>query len=217
MAKNSDRLLKMSGKEIYRQYIWENDKREWMNLVLHKFLQIFRPILFVILMVSPVVTIVNTLADGTDNRRYIALQVNQLQEVLPKLEKAYNDIDKLSKSISKISHKDLDKTFIYSFFIIKWAKHYGVDPIEVAAIIQTESEFNQYALSKTGSKGFTQVNTDHWPMSNPYDGEENIKKGVKILYLYKNSHPSSYLNAYSGGALNYEQKVLKNIKRIKNS
>jgi soluble lytic murein transglycosylase-like protein len=168
-------------------------------------------------MILPTIFVIDTLADGTNNKYYLSLQVQRLQSVLPQLEKAYNDVDKLSNSISKVAYKDLDVTFIYAFMIVKWAAANKLDPMEVAGIIQTESQFNPKAVSKANARGLMQVHKPSWKMDDYFDVEENIKKGAQILWMYKKSNPGNYLDLYSGGAENYEAKVRNNTQKIKKS
>lgn len=218
MKIDHNRLFRMSPNKIYRKYLWKYNKIEWLGLVAKTFMNQIKPLVFLFLTSLPLTFSINTLADGTMEKQWLIENIKNIQATLPLMEKAFNDVDKLSNSISRIAYKDLNESFIYSFLIVKWARHYGIDPNEVASIIQTESKFNQYAISKIGAKGLAQINTYHWPMEDPFDGEKNIAEGAKILYLYKRSYPNSYLNAYSGGAYNYTQKVRINMKKImKNS
>lgn len=217
MAKNYYKILEMSKKEIYRKYIWRHDKRAWFHLILNIFLRKFRPTIFIITFALPLLTAVTTLSDGTNSKEYVALQLNALKDVLPKLEKAYTDIDKLSNSISRVAYKDLDQSFIYAFLIYKWSIHYKLDPMEVAGIAMTESEFNPKAVSKANARGLMQVHKPSWKMTDYFDVEENIHKGAQILWMYKKSNPGDYLNKYSGGANNYEVKVKSNTLKIKKS
>jgi soluble lytic murein transglycosylase-like protein len=217
MAKNYDKLINMNKEKIYRKYLWMNDKKEWLKLILNKLFKTFRPVLFILLMILPTIFVIDTLADGTNNKYYLSLQVQRLQSVLPQLEKAYNDVDKLSNSISKVAYKDLDVTFIYAFMIVKWAAANKLDPMEVAGIIQTESQFNPKAVSKANARGLMQVHKPSWKMDDYFDVEENIKKGAQILWMYKKSNPGNYLDLYSGGAENYEAKVRNNTQKIKKS
>jgi LysM repeat protein len=155
------------------------------------------------------------LADGTNDKYYLSLQIQKIQAVLPKLEKAYLDVDKLSNSISKVAYKDLDTTFIFAFMIIKWAAANGVDPMEVAGIAMTESQFNPKAVSKANARGLMQIHKESHYMKDYFDVEENIKKGAQILWMFKKSNPQNYLSMYSGGAENYEAKVKANENRIR--
>ena len=215
MAKNLDKLLELTSDEIYRNYLWENNKREWFSLTLHNILKHFRPVLFFLIIFSFTFTGISNLADGTNRKDYLLMQIGIIQQTLPKLEKAYTEIDKLSNSISKVAYKDLDEAFIFAFFIYKWSKANGLDPMEVAGIIMTESEFNPNARSKADARGLMQIHKPSWKMADYFDAEENIKKGAQILLMYKKSYPKTYLDKYSGGAENYESKVKNNSQKIK--
>jgi len=220
MGKNDNRLMKLntiSRKEIFRKYLWRHDKREWLNLILKTVCRKFKPLLFIFLMIFPTILVVETLADGTNSKQYMLLQIQRIQASLPQLEKAYLDIDKLSNSISKVAYKDLDITFIYAFMIVKWAAANGIDPMEVAGVAMTESQFNPRAVSKADARGLMQIHKPSWRMQDYFDVEENIQKGAQILWMYKKSNPGTYLEKYSGGADNYTAKVKNNTAKIKKS
>lgn len=216
MAKNYYKLVNMSRRKILRKYLWRHDKRAWLQLILNSFFRKFKPLLFIIICILPFLTAIPTLSDGVNNsREYIELKISSITEIFPKLENAYFSIDRLSNSISKVAYKDPDEAFIFAFLIYKWSKYYNLDPMEVAGIIMTESRFNPKAVSKADARGLMQIHRPSWHMKDYFDVEENIKKGAKILWMYKMSNPRDYLDKYSGGAKNYESKVKANTQKIK--
>jgi len=63
-----------------------------------------------------------------------------------------------------------------------------------------------------------QIHAPTWPMDDYFNTEENIKKGMQILFMYRNSHPQSYLKRYYGDSgkegKRYVQKVKGNYERL---
>ncbi len=116
--------------------------------------------------------------------------------------------------------------------IIEEAQRNGISPVLLKAVIQTESTFNNYAVSYVGARGLCQLMPTTARMlgvRDPHDPVQNIKGGAKYLGKLKKMFKSTdlILAAYnagpgcvkrSGGVPNiYEtrrfiQKVRKNMK-----
>jgi len=56
--------------------------------------------------------------------------------------------------VSKFNSTDAQKIVITT---LKWAEEFGLDPIELIAIQQVESNFNRYAISSSGALGLMQI------------------------------------------------------------
>jgi soluble lytic murein transglycosylase len=72
----------------------------------------------------------------------------------------------------------------YAQLINHIATEEGVDPALVRAIIQAESNFDQYAVSRRGARGLMQLmpNTAwRYAVANTFSPEENIRGGVRYL------------------------------------
>jgi len=88
----------------------------------------------------------------------------------------------------------------------KYSAKYGVDSKFVLGVIKAESNFNSNAVSPVGAKGLMQLMPSvcqDMGVSNPYDADENIKGGVKLLktLLDKyNGDKSMALMAYNAGS-----------------
>jgi lytic transglycosylase len=76
--------------------------------------------------------------------------------------------------------------------ILYYCEQNGVDPLLATATFETESGFNQAAISSSGAIGITQLmpSTAASYGLNPYNQYENIEAGVRYL--------SDNLNRYSG-------------------
>jgi len=211
---NVNKILKQNSDVLLRKYLWNHDRNEWFQIVLHNFLSRFRIFVFLFLFFCPL-TVARTLADGTNNQQYLLQNVKMMAQTLPAMEKAFADIDSLRRSISKVSYQDPDKAFIFAYMITKWALINHLDPLEVAAVMKTESNFVPTAVSNKDARGLMQIHRPTWKMDNYFDAEENIKKGAEILIMYKRGFPQSYLTRYSGGEDGYERKVEINKAKIK--
>lgn len=98
------------------------------------------------------------------------------------------------------------------------ANRAGLQPEVVLAVIEVESSFNRFAVSRVGAQGLMQV-MPFWkheigrPDDNLIDLETNLKYGCAILkhYLDKsNGHLADALARYNGsyGRYNYVEKVM---------
>lgn len=101
-----------------------------------------------------------------------------------------------------ISAKDLNH---YDSLIAEFSQKYQVDFALIKAMIQVESGFNQYAISKKGAKGLMQLMPEtalRLNISNIFSPRENIEGGVRyfkyLLFLFNNDLRLS-LAAYNAG------------------
>lgn len=102
--------------------------------------------------------------------------------------------------------KDVDLTHgQYAELINSLAVEHGVDPALVKAIIRTESNFNQHAVSRKGARGLMQLmpgTAQRFTVSNPFDPAENIRGGVAYLKHLQELFPgqlSLAVAAYNAG------------------
>lgn len=113
----------------------------------------------------------------------------------------------------------------YQSIVTMYAKQYGVDEKLIYAIIKTESDFNQYAISKSGAIGLMQImpstagadaykaiyNKSGKPTQEYlFEPKNNIQMGVVYIDILKNrylkdvknktSNEYCAISAYNGGA-----------------
>ena len=85
------------------------------------------------------------------------------------------------------------------------ARQYDLDPLLVHAVIQVESNYNQYAISHAGAQGLMQLmpaTARSLGVRNSFDVEENIRAGVRHLKDLKDTYKDDRLAlaAYNAGA-----------------
>lgn len=64
------------------------------------------------------------------------------------------------------------------------AARHGVDPLLVHSVIQAESDYNPFAVSRSGAQGLMQLIPDtarRFDVTNSFDARENIDAGVRYL------------------------------------
>ena len=72
----------------------------------------------------------------------------------------------------------------YEEMIQDAAAEYDMDPALIRAVMQTESAFHPYAVSRAGAEGLMQLMpelADEMGVTNAFDPRENIRGGVRYL------------------------------------
>lgn len=218
-----DRLMRMEPKVLYRKYLFRTGNfQEWIDVWIGNFNQ-FVPRcmkrLCVILAVLVNLFAYTVAADGTGYERLVSNLVLFMNRDIETYVRAYKDIDQLAASIGTAAGViDADERFVLAFLITKWSREFGFDPLEVAAVALTESQFNPKAVSPKDARGLMQIHAPTWSMDDYFNTEKNIKKAMQILYMYRNSQPNSYLKLYYGNTgkdgIRYVQKVKGNYEKL---
>lgn len=100
---------------------------------------------------------------------------------------------------------DYKDTTNYHSIVHEKATKYNLDPLLVKAVIKTESNWNERAVSRKGAMGLMQLmpsTASDMNVRNPFNPEENIEGGVKYLrYLLErfNGDLTLALAAYNAG------------------
>lgn len=116
-------------------------------------------------------------------------EVSHMDKKSSVFEKYKNEIDmsKFQENIFKLKYPEF--TEITGIVFAK-SKEYDFNPYLIMALIQVESDFKPYAVSKAGAYGLMQVNYSVWKdelaidFNRIFDKEYNIELGLKILKHY---------------------------------
>jgi len=99
----------------------------------------------------------------------------------------------------------------YEDIIQEAATTYEMDPNLIRAVMQTESAFHPYALSRAGAEGLMQLMpdlSDEMGVSDAFDPRENIMGGVRYLKRLLDYHDGNLdlaLASYNAGPGNVER------------
>jgi len=223
VAMDLDRLIGMEPGVLYRKYLFRTGNfQEWISIWAGRFNRFVlgRMKRYCVVLAALVNFFAYTVAaDGTGHELLVGKFIHFISQDLGVYERAYQDIEKLAMSIGTTAGvTNADERFILAFLITKWSREFGFDPLEVAAVALTESQFNPRAVSPKDARGLMQIHRPTWAMDDYFNTEKNIKKAMQILYMYRNSQPDSYLKLYYGDTgdegRRYVQKVKANHQRL---
>jgi soluble lytic murein transglycosylase-like protein len=99
----------------------------------------------------------------------------------------------------------------YDDIVNEAAEKYDMDPHLIHAVMQAESAFHPYAVSRAGAEGLMQLMpelSDEMGVSNAFDPRENIMGGtryLKRLLDYHNGNIDLALASYNAGPGNVER------------
>lgn len=99
----------------------------------------------------------------------------------------------------------------YNDIIEEAAKTYHVDPHLIRAVMETESAFHPYAVSRAGAEGLMQLMPElssEMGVSDAFDPRENIMGGVRYLKQLLDFHRGNLdlaLASYNAGPGNVER------------
>ncbi|HCW93758.1 MAG TPA: lytic transglycosylase domain-containing protein [Flexistipes sinusarabici] len=85
-----------------------------------------------------------------------------------------------------------------------YSNKYNVDPELIKIMVEVESEFNQFAISRTGAMGLMQImpaTFNDMKYTDPFDAEQNIAAGIKYFSIQKRTFKKLELalSAYNAG------------------
>jgi len=218
-----DRLVRIESKVLYRKYLFRTGNfQEWIGIWIGTFSQfVLGGMKRYCLVLAALVNLFayTVAADETGHGLLVSKFIQFINQDLDVYERAYKDIEKLAVSIGTTGGvMNADERFVLAFLITKWSREFGFDPLEVAAVALTESQFNPRAVSPKDARGLMQIHRPTWAMDDYFNTEKNIKKAMQILYMYRNSQPDSYLKLYYGDTGEdggrYVEKVKRNYKRL---
>lgn len=98
-----------------------------------------------------------------------------------KAEKIYKEKSNISNKINRVKYENFTN---YNSIIHEKAEIYNIDPSLIRAIIETESNWNSFAISPKGAMGLMQLmpsTASNMNVHNPFNPEENIEGGTRYL------------------------------------
>ena len=102
----------------------------------------------------------------------------------------------------------------------KYGKKYNVDPKLIVALIKEESAMQPQVVSSAGAQGLMQLMPSvckQMGVSNPFDIDQNIEGGVKLLRYHLDNYDNNTdmaLMAYASGAGEVEKRGVTSIKDL---
>lgn len=154
----------------------------------------------------------NTNVEITTNK-----DISTNTEAQDELENIVNNI--VSNNV-EITNKDEDVSKKIEVAVSNASKKYGVDENLIKAIIQVESNFKTDLVSSAGAKGLMQVmpsNYESLGITDPFDIEQNINGGTKLLKSYLDMYDGNVemaLMAYNGGPTRMKNRGVKSSEDI---
>jgi len=165
-------------------------------------------VLFLVLIVTTALlmtAVVNLVGQKGEHQETIA-RLNQktanLEEkvALYEEEKEKFEFYRFKQNVFNLKYPDYSKI---ARIVFNESKKYGFDPYLIMAVIQVESDFDQYAVSPIGAYGLMQVNYSVWKdplaidFNRIYEKEYNIILGLKILkHYYEESADNIFMALY---------------------
>lgn len=105
-------------------------------------------------------------------------KINNLNKQILELKYFKNHVI-LVQEAPKIENKK--EKILIDYAIEKSAKKYKVSPHLIRSIIKHESSFNPTAMSDAGCVGLMQINPKYHKINKPFDIEENIDVGTRLI------------------------------------
>lgn len=149
-----------------------------------------------------------------------------LTKLVERMAEPYDDTDRFDAEVwlmisdqrLKRYEKDAAVRLEILATVYREALHHGLSPDLVLAVIQIESAFNRFAVSRVGAQGYMQI-MPFWrleigrPQDSLIDTQTNIRYGTAILAHYLEVADGDLVDAlgrYNGsrGRLKYPEKVL---------
>jgi soluble lytic murein transglycosylase-like protein len=125
--------------------------------------------------------------------------------LLPPQPKAKPNIEVSTEYVAIPAHE------AYDDIIKEAAEEYDMDPNLIHAVMQAESAFHPYAVSRSGAEGLMQLMpalSDEMGVSDAFDPRENIRGGVRYLKRLLNHHNGNLdlaLASYNAGPGNVQR------------
>jgi len=152
--------------------------------------------------------------------------LNKEIEIYDKTAQLFNDEERLLFRYITTRYTNTPKEVarIIAKEVVRLAKENELKIELLTGIIEVESNFNPYSLSKSGAVGLMQIMPEIWTGELQLNGKKdlwsigiNIESGVKILKHYLNKNEGNLNKAlcdYNGGDKSYSDNVYTAVGRI---
>jgi len=100
--------------------------------------------------------------------------LNTLNEINVQVEEIKAQQQETDPNEALINHYSQLMPMEYCLYTVRTAEAYGVDPKEIFAMIEKESDFDPGAVSTTGDYGLMQINKSNLPAIEKTFGEVNL-------------------------------------------
>jgi hypothetical protein len=183
-------------------------------------------ILSFVLMVSTAL-LMSTVLDLSSQKKENLGKVSRLTQKIAQLEKKVTHFEaekekfeyyKFKQDVFNLKYPDYSQI---SEIVFQKSKKYGFNPYLVMAMIQVESNFEQFAISTAGAYGLMQINYAVWKdvlninFNRIFEKGYNIDLGLKILKHYYEENPGDlfmalfrYNNGYKYDNKEYNGKII---------
>jgi len=154
------------------------------------------------LLMTAVVNLVDKKGESQETIAQLSQKTAKLEEKVAFYEKEKEkfEFNRFKQNVFNLKYPDYSQI---AKIVFKESKKYGFDPYLIMAVIQVESDFDQYAVSSVGAYGLMQVNYSVWKdqlaidFNRIYEKEYNIDLGLKILkQYYKESSGNIFMALY---------------------
>jgi len=158
--------------------------------------------------------------ENQDTIARLTEKMDQLKEKVTDYEKEKQKIEfyKFKNNVFNLKYPNYSQI---AKIVFEKSGHYGFSPYLVMALIQVESNFDQYAISAAGAYGLMQVNYSVWKDVLDIDFDKifrkgyNIELGLKILKHYYEKASGNlfmalfrYNNGYKYNNKDYNGKII---------
>ena len=171
--------------------------------------------------------LMSTVVDLSGQRKANLGKISRLTQKIAQLEKKVTHFEtekekfeyyKFKQNVFNLKYPDYSQI---SELVFQKSKKYGFSPYLVMAVIQVESNFEQFAISTAGAYGLMQINYAVWKdalnidFNRIFEKGYNIDLGLKILKHYYEETPGDlfmalfrYNNGYKYDNKEYNGKII---------
>jgi soluble lytic murein transglycosylase-like protein len=171
--------------------------------------------------------LMSTVVDLSNQKKENQGKISRLTQKIAQLEKKVNhfeaekdqfDYYKFKQNVFNLKYPDYAQI---AKIVFQKSKNYGFNPYLVMAMIQVESNFDQFAVSNAGAYGLMQVNYSVWKdelkinFNRIFEKGYNIELGLTILKHYYEENPGNlfmalfrYNNGYKYDNKEYNGKII---------